>query len=588
VSAHASPYTGEPPAEVDLVVVGSGAAGLTAAVTAAAHGLAVVVVEKDTVCGGATAWSGGWIWVPCNPLSRAEGVVEDVAAARTYLQHELGREFEAARVDALLEHGPAMVAFLESRTTLQFVSGTAIADIHGDTPGAGTGGRSVAPKPYDARGMDPALFAITRAQKPETALLGMGIMAGPDLHRFLHATRSLRAFAHVARRLGRHVLDLAVRGRSLQLVNGTALVARLLVSADALGVAIRVSTPAIGLARDGAAVRGVEVVSGGRRTTIRARRGVVLAAGGFPHDRARRSALIERLPGGGEAWALPPEAVDGDGIRLGESAGGRLATDVASTVAWCPVSVVPYRDGAAGLHPHIVDRGKPGVIGVLADGRRFCNEADGYHDYVSAMLAAIPPGREVASWLVCDHAFLRRYPFGMAKPFPVPLRPWLANGYLQRGTTIAALARACGIDAAGLVATLDGYNHHARRGEDPAFGRGRTRFNRGSGDPDHGPNPCVAPIEKAPFYAIKVLPGSFGTFAGLATDAQARVLDAVGAPIDGLYAVGCDQASVMGGHYPSGGINLGPAMTFGYVAGRHAAGGRAPVGAPSQRDPSGL
>jgi succinate dehydrogenase/fumarate reductase flavoprotein subunit len=138
------------------------------------------------------------------------------------------------------------------------------------------------------------------------------------------------------------------------------------------------------------------------------------------------------------------------------------------------------------------------------------------------------------------------------------------------------------------VATLDGYNHHARRGEDPAFGRGRTRFNRGTGDPDHGPNPCVAPIEKAPFYAIKVLPGSFGTFAGLATDAQARVLDAVGAPIDGLYAVGCDQASVMGGHYPSGGINLGPAMTFGYVAGRHAAGGRAPVGAPSQRDSRGL
>lgn len=557
---------------VDLVVVGSGAAGLAAAVTAASYGLAVVVVEKDAVCGGATAWSGGWLWVPCNPLSRADGVVEDLALARTYLEHELGREFDAARVDALLEHGPAMVAFFETRTALQFVSGTAIADIHGDTPGAGTGGRSVAPKPFDARRMKPALLSITREQKPETALFGMGIMAGTDLYRFLHATRSPRAFLHAARRLTRHAADLLVHRRGLQLVNGTALVARLLTSADALGVTLRVSAPAVELVRDGGAVRGVVVESRGRRETIRARRAVVLAAGGFPHDAERRRALIARVPGGGEAWALPPAAVDGDGIRLGESAGGQLVTDVASTVAWCPVSVVRYPDGSTGLHPHIVDRGKPGIIGVLADGRRFCNEADGYHDYVRAMLDAIPTGREVASWLVCDHAFQRRYPFGVSKPFPMPVRPWLANGYMQRAPTLAGLAEACGIDAAGLVATVDAYNRDARRGEDPAFGRGRTRFNRGSGDPDHRPNPCVAPIERAPFYAIKVLPGSFGTFAGLATDAQARVLDAADAPIDGLYAVGCDQASVMGGHYPSGGINLGPAMTFGYIAGRHAAG----------------
>ena len=571
-SSASPPSASATPTEADLVVVGSGAAGLAAAVTAAAHGLSVVVVEKDAVCGGATAWSGGWMWVPCNPLSRADGIVEDLALARTYLEHELGREFDAARVDALLEHGPAMVAFFETRTALQFVSGTAIADIHGDTPGAGTGGRSVAPRPFDARRMKRSLLAITRAQKPETALFGMGIMAGPDLHRFLHATRSPRAFLHVARRLSRHAADLLLHRRGLQLVNGTALVARLLVSADALGVAIRVSTPAVALIRDGHAVRGVVVESGGTRETIRAHRGVVLAAGGFAHDAGRRRALIARVPGGGEAWALPPPAVDGDGIRLGESAGGRLMTEVASPVAWCPVSVVRYRDGTSGLHPHIVDRGKPGVIGVLADGRRFCNEADGYHDYVRAMLDAIPPGREIASWLVCDHAFQRRYPFGLSKPFPMPVRPWLDNGYMQRAPTLAQLAQACGIDAGGLSATVEAYNRHARRGEDPAFGRGRTRFNRGSGDPDHRPNPCVAPIERAPFYAIKVLPGSFGTFAGLATDARSRVLDAAGAPIDGLYAVGCDQASVMGGHYPSGGINLGPAMTFGYLAGLHAAG----------------
>jgi succinate dehydrogenase/fumarate reductase flavoprotein subunit len=219
-----------------------------------------------------------------------------------------------------------------------------------------------------------------------------------------------------------------------------------------------------------------------------------------------------------------------------------------------------------------VDRGKPGLIAVLADGRRFVNEADGYYDYVAAMVRAVPPGQEVASWLVCDHAFQRRYPFGMSKPFPVPVRPYLRSGYLIRGATLPELAHRCGIDPAGLVHTVEEFNRHARDGEDPAFGRGTTPFNRGSGDPDHSPNPSLAPLEHPPFYAIKVLPGSFGTFAGLRTDPRARVVDRNGEPIQGLYAAGSDQANVMGGHYPSGGINIGPAMTFGYVAGRHAAG----------------
>ena len=556
----------------DVVVVGSGAAGLTAAVTAAAHGLDVVVLEKDAVCGGATAWSGGWLWVPCNPRSRAEGVLEDLDAARTYLRHELGPRYDEARVDALLAHGPAMVAFLESRAALRFVSGTRIADIHGRSPGAGTGGRSVAPQPYDARAMKPALLALLRTPKVETSVFGMGVMAGPDLQAFLHATRSPRAFAHVARRLGRHALDLAIRRRSLWLVNGPALVARLLVAAEAVRVTIRVSSPAAELLVEDGAVRGVVVAGADGRETLVARRGVVLASGGFAHDVQLRGTLVPGVPGGGAAWALPPAGVTGDGVRLGMSAGARLATDVASPVAWCPVSEVRYRDGRVGLFPHIVDRGKPGIIGVLADGRRFVNEADGYHDYVTAMLAALPAGADPLSWLVCDHAFQRRYPFGLSKPFPVPVGPYLRSGYLTRAPTLRALAQACGIDADGLERTVDDYNRHARRGEDPAFGRGSTPFNRGSGDPSHAPNPCVAPIERAPFYAIRIRPGSFGTFAGLATDAHARVLDAAGNPVPGLYAAGGDQASVMGGHYPAGGINLGPAMTFAYVAALHLAG----------------
>jgi succinate dehydrogenase/fumarate reductase flavoprotein subunit len=237
------------------------------------------------------------------------------------------------------------------------------------------------------------------------------------------------------------------------------------------------------------------------------------------------------------------------------------------------VSRVPHADGSVGHFPHIIDRGKPGVIGVLANGQRFVNEADGYYDYTAAMVAAVPPGREVASWLVCDHRFIRRYGLGHVRPFPLPLGSHLLSGYLKRGRTIEALARACGIDPSGLAETVRAYNHHARLGDDPAFGRGRTPFNRRNGDARHtGPNPCVAPIEHGPFYAVKVLPGSFGSFAGLKTNAAAQVLHADGGVIEGLYAVGTDMASMMGGHYPSGGINLGPAMTFGHIAGRHAAG----------------
>ena len=558
-------------ANCDLLVIGSGAAGFAAAVAAASRGLKVIVVEKDTTCGGATAMSGGWMWIPRNPLSQADGIVEDPDLPRTYLKHELGSHYDAARVDAFLDAGPRMVEFFERETELQFVSGTWIADIHGNTPGAGTGGRSVGPKPYSGRDLGKALLAKLRPQKYETSLFGMGVMAGPDLYKFIHATRSPSAFFYAGGRVARHALDLILHQRGMQLVNGCALVGRLMKSADKLGVEIRVASPATRLIVEGGGVCGAEIGTSYGTVKIHASRGVVLAAGGFPHDIARRRELFPRTPTGAEHWALPPEAVTGDGLRLGETVGGQVDASLASPVAWCPVSVVRYRNGRTGLYPHIIDRGKPGVIGVLADGRRFVNEAHGYYDYVSAMVKAVPPGAEVASWLVCDHAFQRRYPFGMSKPFPVPVWPYVRSGYLKRGRTVEELATACGIDPSGLAATIADYNRHAVNGEDPAFGRGTTPFNRGSGDAEHKPNPCVAPIAKAPFYAIKVLPGSFGTFAGLKTDAFARVLDGNGTPIRGLYAAGCDAANVMGGFYPSGGINLGPAMTFGYIAGLHAA-----------------
>ncbi|WP_017939004.1 FAD-dependent oxidoreductase [Zestomonas thermotolerans] len=562
-------------AECDVLVIGSGAAGLAAAVTAAWHGRNVVLVEKEPVFGGATAWSGGWAWVPRNPLARRAGIDEDIEQPRTYLRNELGEQYNAELVDAFLENAPKMVEFFEQHTALQFADGNGIPDMHGNTPGAATGGHQVIAAPYDAREVGDLLPRLRKTMR-ETSFLGMPIMAGADLAAFLSMTRSARSFLYVTRRFLTHLWHLARYGRAMHLVNGVALVARLAKSAQDLGVRLMESAPARRLIIEDGQVRGAVVDTPEGELSIRAQ-AVILAAGGFPNDFERRRELFPRDVSGRDHLALPPLSCSGDGLRLGESVGGRVATDLKSPVAWAPVSKVPYKDGSVGHFPHIIDRGKPGIIGVLANGRRFVNEAHGYYDYVSAMLEAVPEDQEVCSWLICDHRFLRRYGLGYVRPAPLPIRPHLRNGYLKRGRSIEELAAVCGIDPQGLAQTVAEFNRHARQGEDPAFGRGSTPFNRKSGDPLHpGPNPCVAPIEHGPFYAVKVQPGCFGTFAGLKTDGQARVLDAGGRPIPGLYAAGTDMASVMGGWYPSGGINLGPALTFGYVAGRHAAGAANP------------
>ncbi len=568
-----SPDTDRPNADFDVLVIGSGAGGLSAAVTAAYHGLKVVVVEKAEVCGGATSWSGGWAWTPGNPLAKAAGVDEDRELFRTYLRHRLGATYNEDRADAFLEAVPHMVGFFQDKTSLQFVPGAKIKDIYGSTPGAGTGHRSVGPKPFNARKIKPELRAKMRHQLYETSFLGMGIMAGPDLSKFLSASQgNIQGLFHAAWRVGLHVLDLLTHRRNMQLVNGTALTGRLMKSADDLGADIRVSTPATRLVTDDTGkVTGAVVDSPDGSYTINASRGVVLATGGFPNDVTRRAELFPKTPTGREHWTLAPKEATGDGITMAQAVGASFDTDVASPAAWCPVSLVPYRSGRTGTFPHIMDRAKPGSIGVRRDGKRFVNEANGYYDYVEGMLKATPKGEPVEAWQIADAEYVRKFPLGMAKPLPVPLFPYLCSGYLKKGNTIGELASACGIDPSALAKTVADFNENARKGVDPDFERGASEFNRYGGDPKNAPNPSLRPLEKGPFYAVKIVPGSFGTFAGLAADPRARVLDTAGQPIGGLYVAGNDQASVMGGHYPAGGINLGPALTFGYIAGRELA-----------------
>jgi len=292
------------PLTYDVVVVGSGAGGLSTAIAAAHGGASVLVVEKADTCGGATAWSGGWMWTPRNMFAIADGVVEDRSAPRTYLENRLGDNFDAAKVDALLDGAPEMVEFFERTTALKFVPGAKIADIHGDTPGAGTGHRSVGPKPVSLRKLGPDVAALLRRQLYETSFLGMGIMAGPDLQAFLHSTRSPKAFVHCGVRVTKHMFDLATKRRGQQLVNGTALVGMMLRSALDLGVEFRVKTSATALQTDDdGRVVGVRLESPDGAYSVTARRGVVLATGGFAQDIDRRRELFPRTPTGNEHWS---------------------------------------------------------------------------------------------------------------------------------------------------------------------------------------------------------------------------------------------------------------------------------------------
>src|ERR1700730_5478532 len=248
--------------------------------------------------------------------------------------------------------------------------------------------------------------------------------------------------------------------------------------------------------------------------------------------------------------------------------GGPVSTKLPNAAAWVPVSTLTRKDGSTGIMPHFIDRAKPGVISVLRDGRRFTNEGNSYHDFVQALVKASKPGEEISAHLVCDHKTLRTYGLGSVAPFPMPIGRYLRVGYLTQAASLEDLAGKIGGDAISLRETVRAFNVEAREGRDPVFGKGSKAYNRYQGDALHSPNPCVAPIEKGPFYAIKIRIGDIGTFAGLKADASCRVLDSKGAPIEGLFAVGNDACSIMGGNYPGAGITLGPALTFGYIAGK--------------------
>jgi succinate dehydrogenase/fumarate reductase flavoprotein subunit len=456
----------------DVLVAGSGASGMVAAIVAAKKGLKVIVAEKEAVFGGTTALSGGYLWVPNNPVSIEAGVKDSKDAALAYMKHESGNHYDAARVDAFLDAGPEMVAFMHAYTQVRFEAAPAFSDYHPDAPGGTPGGRSILTQPVSATILGSDIDKL-RPPRPELTLYGLAIGSGKELWHFYRATQRLESFLYVAKRLVKFGFDRSVRGRSMLLTNGNALAARLFRSACELGVPVWLDSPVRTLIRnDRGHVVGAEVLTPKGRRRVLANKGVVLACGGFPFDFARRQTLYNHCAGESEHWSAASPGNTGDGVRLGESVGGEVVKDYPNAGAWAPTSLVPRKDGTKGPFPHFIDRGKPGVIAVSRAGRRFVNEANSYHDFVQGMECACPSDQPAEAFLIADHRTIRKYGLGHVKPAPLPLQPSIRSGYLMRGNTLAELASVAGIERNAFEETVARWNADVPTGTDTAFGKG--------------------------------------------------------------------------------------------------------------------
>lgn len=547
--------------EVDLLVIGAGAGGMTAALVARLEGLDVLLCEKTGQVGGTTSTSGGTTWVPGSHLAAKAGLTDRVEEAEAFLRHVVGNRGGDSLRAAFLASGPAAIRELDDKTEVKFAAAAAHPD-YLDGPGSAYGGRALGPLEFDGRRLSRADFARVRPPRAEFMGLG-GMMVGRvELGALLAPLSSAGNFRSAMRILSRYARDRLSYRRGTRLLMGNALAARLLFSLRQAGVPILFDAPAQELIREEGRVTGA--VIGGER--IRARRGVVLATGGICWNQAIRDRLF---PEGTKGGALGPVTNTGDGADLATRAGAGFDDGGDSPALWMPCSTRRRADGSTAVWPHILlDRAKPGLFAVDATGRRFVNESDSYHDFAMGQIrqGAIP------AHLVCDARFMKRYGLGMILPGARNLRAMVKSGDVLEAPTIPALAARIGCDPAALAETVAEYNRYAATGRDEAFGRGSSVMNRFNGDPEAGANPCLAPVGAGPYYAMAVRPYDLASSAGLTGDEFGRVLGTDGAPIPGLYACGNDLASIFRGTYPGPGTTLGPAIVFGWRVAKHAAG----------------
>jgi 3-oxosteroid 1-dehydrogenase len=539
--------------EFDVVVVGAGAAGMTAALTAADRGLRALVLEKAAHFGGSTARSGGGVWIPGNNVLQRDGVADTPEQAARYLAHIVGGHSDPRLQAAFLRHGPDMLTLVQASTPLEFRWVPGYCDYYPEAPGGKPAGRSVEPAPLPAGvlGAD-----RDRLNPPYLASKG-GLAITQADYRWLNLiARHPRGPATAIRVGARSWLNRA-RGREL-LTMGQALAAGLWAGLTRAGVPVWLSTPLIDLELDGDRVTGVRISRDGEPVTIRASRGVVLAAGGFEQNPQMRKEY-QREPIGTQ-WSVGAAENTGDAILAGQRLGAGLA--LMDDAWWGPIVPLPR-----GPYFLLAERTLPGCILVNSAGQRFVNEAAPYVDAVHAMYEAhTHEAPHIPSWLVFDQQYRNRYVFAARTPRqPFPSR-WYSSGAVAKADTLAQLAAEIGVPEKGLTATVRRFNAMAQRGRDDDYRRGESAYDRYYGDPWNRPNPCLAPLTRSPFYAVRIMPGDLGTKGGLRTDERARVLREDGSPIQGLYAAGNTSAQVMGRTYAGPGATLGPAMTFGYIA----------------------
>ena len=555
---------------VDVLIVGSGGGGMTAALTANASGLDALVVEKSSYFGGSTALSGGGIWVPGAPAQRREGYAPSPEGVIEYLRQITDGLVSEARIRQYVESSPQMLEFLERLSPwLEFVWKPGYADYYPELPGGSELGSTINVPPIDLRKLG------TDEQKllEPLALAPRGIWLGPKELRSFYRIRQSWAGKGVLLKLISRMVRARVFGERIAAI-GQSLAARLRLAMKERGIPLWLDSPMAELLTDAdGSVIGALVETDGSKQRIGARRGVILATGGFDHDLAWRK---EHLPVVDQDWSFGNPAAMGDGIRAGERVGA--ATELLDEAWWFPA--IQWPDGR--MQFMLNERMMPAQFIVNGEGKRFINEAAPYMDFGHAMIDGQKSGvTHIPCWLITDHRSWNRYVIGGHLPIPkIPGAPvptgrkvppaWLESGVVKAAMNWDELATKIGVPASQLRATATRFNELANKGHDDDFNRGDSVYDNYYGDPTL-PNPNLYPLGDPPYYAFRIVLGDLGTSGGLRTDEYARVLRPDDIVVPGLYAVGNTAAPVMGRSYAGAGATIGPAMTFGFVAAKHVA-----------------